>query len=232
MAYDWGMHWDSFRTETRVQQALDLALGYINFSSGTSDRSVLRSLDDLYRVIEGQKQAGDTVAVVHTWLRARLHELHTAGGPFANIDQADAVLSVWWDDLIPKWEEFHHDLLFHQTRDDIWRPFFVGRAWETILALGPPFDDPVQLVSKGISLLNDYVGYRPVAILEDRACEPYEHERIRPIPLYIADVGVAVGRYEKLISIALDILSQTNPSILSQAYFGIDLLEELALDPR
>ena len=62
--------------------------------------------------------------------------------------------------------------------------------------------------------------------------EPYVHERVRPIPLYVQDVGVAPGEYEELIVRALAILRETDPEILHQAWFDPQLVEELALDPR
>ena len=53
------------------------------------------------------------------------------------------------------------------------------------------------------------IGYRPVAVLESQQIEPYAHERVRPIPLYIQGVGVAHGPYEELIARALAILAET-----------------------
>ena len=48
--------------------------------------------------------------------------------------------------------------------------------------------------------LDDFIGHRPVAVLRTpRKIEPYEHEWVRPIPLYIRGVGVGTGRYERLI---------------------------------
>jgi hypothetical protein len=62
--------------------------------------------------------------------------------------------------------------------------------------------------------------------------EPYAHERVRPIPLYIHDVGVAPGIYAELIERAFAILANCDPEILHQAWFDPQLVEELALDPR
>src|SRR5207302_1840707 len=80
-------------------------------------------------------------------------------------------------------------------------------------------------------------GHRPIAILETRPKgEPYDHERVRPIPLYLRGAGVAWGRYQQLIEAALRLVHSLRESgagdILVEAHFDPDLLDELALDPR
>src|SRR5262249_37533758 len=74
---------------------------------------------------------------------------------------------------------------------------------------------------------------RPIAILESRPKgEPYDHERVRPIPLYIRGAGIARGPYHALLEKALEILAATDPNILSDAYFEPQMLDEFAYDPR
>src|SRR5205807_1551369 len=51
-------------------------------------------------------------------------------------------------------------------------------------------------------------------------------------PLYIREAGVAWGRYHALVGKALEILATTDASLLAEAYFDSDLLDELAFDPR
>ena len=81
--------------------------------------------------------------------------------------------------------------------------------------------------------LNDYVGYRPVAVLEnDRKVQPYPHEWCRPIPLFIRGAGVAEGVYAELISQTLDILRTVPPSLYSIAQFDLNNMVEMAIDPR
>src|SRR5262249_2889426 len=88
-------------------------------------------------------------------------------------------------------------------------------------------------VAAVLGRLNDFVGYRPIATLETRPQgEPYDHERIRPVPLFIQGPGVAWGRYRELVAQALEILSTTDPNLLSEAAFDLKLLDELALDVR
>src|SRR5690606_16344506 len=80
---------------------------------------------------------------------------------------------------------------------------------------------------------NDFVGVRPVAILEnDRKTEPYAHEYFRPIPLYIDGAGPAVGPYHDLIERTIAFFRETPAAILRDAYFDLGQLEELALDLR
>ena len=45
--------------------------------------------------------------------------------------------------------------------------------------------------------------------------EPYRHEWCRPLPLYIRDVGVAVGIYHDVVEKALEILRNTDPELLA-----------------
>ena len=61
--------------------------------------------------------------------------------------------------------EFHRDLLHHQQPWELWRPFFIGRACEAILAQGAPWNETERIIDGAIAQLNDYVGYRPTATL-------------------------------------------------------------------
>ena len=88
--------------------------------------------------------------------------------------------------MLPAYRQFHRDLLWHQSDAELWRPLFLGRAFEAILAQGGPWDETERIVAGALETLNDYIGYRPVAVLEsEQQIEPYAHERVRPIPLYV-----------------------------------------------
>src|SRR5205807_1962707 len=88
-------------------------------------------------------------------------------------------------------------------------------------------------VGGALHKLNDFVGHRPIAILETRPRgEPYDHERVRPIPLFLRGAGVAWGRYQQFVKLVLDILAEAEPAIQQEAGFDPRLLDEFALDPR
>ena len=171
--------------------------------------------------------------VLCDWLDARMTELSAACPTYRDISQARAVLTILREHLLPAYRAFHRDLLWHQSDRELWRPLFIGRALEVILSQGPPWNETKRIVERSLETLNDYLGYRPVAVLEsERPLEPYAHERVRPIPLYIKDVGVAPGIYRELLERSLNILNEIDPEIRQQAWFDPQLVEELSLDPR
>jgi hypothetical protein len=234
--------------ESKSSRAADpaaLVLGYLNFSSGAFDPAAWRALSDLYAPFEpatpqGIVERGDTVVRVGAVLRDRLAALEAAEPAFRDATQARAVLQIVFDRLLPAYRGFHADLLEHQPPGAIERPFFVMAAAQAVLATGGPWDEAVdggepsaEVVRQTIAQLNDYVGWRPVAVLENgRLSEPYPHERVRAIPLYVAGAGTAHGRYRDLVAGAIDILAAAPPALLQQADFDLALLEELAIDPR
>ena len=83
-----------------------------------------------------------------------------------------------------------------------------------------------------ITELNCYVGHRPVATLETHEMEPYAHEWISPVPLYIQGAGSCSSPYQAVVDIALEMLVDTEASLLRRACFDLDSLAELAFDPR
>ncbi len=214
-------------------------LGYLNFSSGKTDPKALQALNRLYGwAIAGSPIPGSPFAgmpawlTIQQWLQDRLVKLADEKPAFRENDQASRVLQLVWLDLLPEYIDFHRDLLFHQEPEGIFNGFFLGRAIAAVLSQGAPWDETERIVQGAIRELNDYVGYRPVAVLEGRRLEPYPHEWLRPIPLYVADVGVAYGSYYDLISQTLEILKSTAADLRHDCYFDLENLEELAFDPR
>lgn len=214
--------------------ALDDILGYINFSSGVPDPQFQRRLNEVFGLIQSREKNRD-----QDWLSLRsvldsyLADIHGTSPAFKNIDQAKTVLRLVFDEVLPAYRQHHRDLLFHQTDGVLFQAFFIARVFEAVLQRGPSWDDPGHLVEAAIGQLNDFLGHRPVAVLEsDQKIEPYPHERVRPIPLYLRGAGVAVGRYERLIERALEILNSTSSDLLDAMYFDLDMLDELAFDPR
>jgi hypothetical protein len=218
---------------------LSQVLGYLNFSSGKPDSKFLSALNRLYdqalRGSAGQYSPYTGLPpwlTLQQWLQDRLVTLQTEKAIFRESQQAKEVLHLVWLSLLPEYLDYHSDLLFHQQPEALFNGLFLGRAIEAVLQQGGPWSDLDRIVNGAINQLNDYVGYRPVAVLEGRRLEPYPHEWLRPIPLYIRDVGVAHGPYHDLISRTLDFLRSTSPSILREAQYDPQHLDELALDPR
>src|SRR5262249_55526877 len=146
--------------------------------------------------------AAEPWAVLHERLRADLAALKAAGAAaFREATQVEAVLPLLFTHLLPAYRAHHADLLGHLGERDLFGPFFVARAAEAVLAQGSPWDETERIVRGALVQLNDFVGYRPIAILETRPRgEPYDHERVRPIPLYLRGAGVACGRYHDLLA--------------------------------
>lgn len=218
-----------------LQQAAHDVLGYLNLSSGTPDARFLRQLNALFAALEAEQQPGQPWNVcerLHEQLRAEIVRARGTSAAFRETSQAEAVLDLVFARLLPAYREFHRDLLFHQPDSSLFRPFFLGRACEAVLQEGSPWDEPDRIIPAAIERLNDFIGHRPVAVLHNQRMEPYKHEWVRPIPLYIDGAGVAVGRYHDVITIALEILRNTDRDILDLAYFDLERMEELALDPR
>ncbi|HEV2972896.1 MAG TPA: hypothetical protein VGY55_23210 [Pirellulales bacterium] len=209
-------------------------LGYLNFSSGTPDPRFLRNLNVLFESIENAgTPSGESANVLYRRLTEELTALTGHSAPFADPEQARSLLRLVFEHVLPAYHEHHRDLLFHLPDGDLLRPFFVGRVAEAVLAEGPPWDETERIVAGALLRLNDFIGHRPVAVLHSsQRIEPYPHERVRPVPLFIAGAGVAVGRYHHVVAMALDLLRCTDQSVLEAAWFDPALLDELALDPR
>lgn len=221
---------DSARPRLGTAQAL---LGYLNFSNGKPDPRFQKQLDEAFTHFVARGEAEPAVALFH-WLREELQSLRSAdAAAFRDSAQVEAVLALTADALLPTYRRHHADLLGHQTERELWQPFFLARAFEAVLEQSGPWNEAERIVAGAMNRLNDFTGYRPVAILETRPRgEPYEHEKVRPIPLFLRGAGVASGPYHGLVRRALDLLERTDADLLNDAGFDPKLLDELALDPR
>jgi len=207
-------------------------LGYLNFSEGRPDPRVTRQIDDAYASL-AERGVAEPWAGLQEWLRADLASLKTTGGAFQNAAQAEAVVGLVFGQVLPEYRRFHADLLFHQGERDLFQPFFLARVLEAVLSQGGPWGEERRVVAGALRQLNDFAGHRPVAILETRPRgEPYEHEKVRPIPLYVRGAGVAHGCYHDLVAKGLELLAATHRDLLAEGGFDPQLLDELALDPR
>jgi ketosteroid isomerase-like protein len=236
------------RRECTLSTNADVAarvLGYLNFSSGAFDPAVWGGMNELYATVEGGAGAGggtgeapDAWRQVVGYLARRLDELERHAPAFRDASQARGVLRLLGDGVLPGYRQFHADLLEHQPPGGLERPYFIMSAAQVILRGGGPWPEAgtpewTPAVDAAIDQLNDYVGWRPVAVLENgRLSEPYRHERIRPIPLHLPGPGAAWGRYRGLVGAAVDILHAAPSQLLALADFDPAQLEELAIDPR
>ena len=218
--------------EEREQAVLlSSLLGWLNFSDGRPDSRWQKQFNDAYAFFAEQGEPFPWLALLEA-LTSELRELHSSAPAFRDVRQAETTLALA-NRVLPAYRKHHGDLLAHLHDRELFTPFFLVRVFETILALGASAGADEQAVANILSRLNDFVGYRPIALLETRPQgEPYDHERHRPVPLYIRGPGTAFGRYHDLISAALDILQATEPGLLREAEFDPTLLDEFALDMR
>ena len=104
--------------EVRISEE---ALGYLNFSSGVADPRFLASLNGIF---EQAVEAGGRQPVWQTaWelLEGELRRLKMASPAFKDADQAQAVLSLVRERILPGYLEFHRDLLFHQDQQTLFK---------------------------------------------------------------------------------------------------------------
>src|SRR5436853_5709591 len=112
------------RTESRA--ALQEALGYMNFSSGAPDPRFQRVVNELYGEIEDAGKTGTPRwGVLHQRMAAELRSLQGAAEAFKDVSQAEGVISLVFDHLLPAYRQHHRDLLFHQPEAALFRPFFI-----------------------------------------------------------------------------------------------------------
>jgi hypothetical protein len=209
-------------------------LGYLNFSDGRPDPRWQKQLNDAYAFFAEHGETAPWQALVD-WLRTRLRDLHMQGSAaFRDVTQAETILSLA-EGVLSAYRHHHADLLAHLDERDLFGPFFLARVFEAVLAqrAAAADEDAETMIAAVLVRLNDFVGHRPIAILETRPQgEPYDHERHRPLPLYLKGAGVAYGLYHDLIARALDILKTTDSALRAEAQFDFDLLDELAIDLR
>jgi hypothetical protein len=225
-------------TGSELPVAAERVLGYLNFATGPADDAFFAGLNALAFSLapKSKKRTPETaeplVSALAKLLRDRLATLRSSSPAFADAAQAEAVLSLVFDHVLPAYRAFHSDLLFHQDEKFLFNPFFVGRVCEAVIRQGGPWDDTQRIVRETLRALNDYIGHRPVPSLESQKTEPYPHESLRPVPYYLPGAGVSIGRYHDVFVKAIELLTTTDDDILSAAHFDPARLQELAIDPR
>ncbi|MFQ3649942.1 MAG: hypothetical protein SNJ75_06370, partial [Gemmataceae bacterium] len=207
------------RLTPAVAQSL---LGYINFSDGRPDPRWQRQLDDALA------ELGPALLPA---LQEALVQLQASGvSAFRNVQTAQAVLQRT-QEVLEAYTTFHADLLGHLRPEERLQGFFLARVIECILQLR--VTDPEVGTELILERLNDFVGHRPVALLETRPRgEAYPHEKHRPVPLFLRGAGVARGRYREVLQQAIEILQQAGEAMRAEAGFSFEQLDEIALDQR
>ncbi|HVW02941.1 MAG TPA: hypothetical protein VHB77_21455 [Planctomycetaceae bacterium] len=211
------------------RQAAQEALGYLNFSGGKPDPRFQQHLNRLTTLLGPD----DSWRRLFALLCSELQSQQASNATFQNSEQASAVLALTIDGLEPAYRRHHSDLLFHLQPQDYHNPFFLARLFEAVLQQGPPWNERERIVEGSLDLVNDFLGHRPVAVLESgRQMQPYDHERFRPFPLYITGAGAADGPWSELIVATLEQLNATPRDLLAEAQFDPTQLDEIAWDPR
>ena len=209
-------------------------IGYLNFSLAQADPRFLKNVNRLFEVLDASPDRVEpTWKALHRSLAKTLQEVCGRSDAFREVEQAEAVLGMVFDKTLPAYRQFHSDLLFHQSEQSLFQPLFIGRACEAVLQQGGPWEQSERIVTGAVAHLNDYLGHRPVAVLRtQQKIQPYAHEWVRPIPLFISGAGVGVGRYHDLVPRSLEILGDIDATLEFESMFDLSLLEELAVDPR
>lgn len=219
----------SFEVVPADAQVLREVLGHLNFSSGKRDPGFERNINRIHARFGPQAR----VQQIARLLAEELDRLSQNEPAFSDSSQATAVLELTTQRLLPAYRDHHRDLLFHLRREDFEQPFLLALMLEAVLRQGGPWTDSDRIVEGALHELNDFVGYRPVAVLEnDVRMQPYAHERYRPVPLFIRGAGVAGDRYHALISRMMQEFEHTPADLLRAAHFDLSRLQEFAVDMR
>ena len=213
------------------RQLIDRILGYLNFSSGAPDTQFLASLNQLFADVTGP---GPVWQEATEFLQRELPRLPAESADFFQIfPRPGRCCPCCGRNCCRAIRHFHADLLFHQSDAELFRPFFVGRACEAICCRGRLGKRRTASSRRLLAESERIIGYRPVAALESTRHEPYPHEWVRPIPLYIEGAGVEWGPHFEVVTTALEILQADRSAVFcGAAHFDPSLMEELACDPR
>jgi hypothetical protein len=220
---------DDQRLQADDRPVLEAILAHLNFSGGKPDPRLLANINRIW----SRLPAGNRWQSLHDELRRVVDELEGTTPVFTPADQARAVLDLALTGGLAAYREFHADLLFHLSDDDYDNPFFAGRMFEAVLSQQGPWDERDRILTGAVRHLSDFVGYRPVAVLENgRRMELYSRERIAPMPLFVAGAGVAATRYRALIERTLEFLREAPQDLLQEAYLDPDQVLEIVIDVR
>src|SRR5262249_32976400 len=148
--------------------SLQAILGYLNFSEGKADARFQKQLNDAYAAVAAAGSPTPWSGLGVT-LGEALQRLEQAGAAaFRNSTQARHILDLLFRHLLPAYRAHHADLLGHVSEAELWQPFFLARACEAVLAQRGPWAERERVIGGSLRQLNDFVGHRPVAVLENR----------------------------------------------------------------
>ncbi|MCA9067177.1 MAG: hypothetical protein KDA96_29160, partial [Planctomycetaceae bacterium] len=162
-------------------------LGYLNFSDGTPNGRFRECMNQVFL----QPDAPASPVALLDLLTTSCTKLEQSQeSAFADLSRAVRVSRYAFEQILPAYRQHHQHLLAHLKNDELFTPFFLTRVLEAALATGVPDKESEAGNRIGAALrhLNDFLGYRPVAILENgRRMQPYDHERFCAVPLYYAE---------------------------------------------
>ena len=207
-----------------AEKAVRELLAHLNFSAGTFEPKLYANCDRAAAALDGPLLAG---------LSQTLDAVAGEGPVFSDVTQARRVLTLAAERVLPGYRQHHADLLAHLPEETSAQPYFVARVLEATLRGAAAESSDEAAAEAAIGELNDFLGYRPVAVLENgRRSMPFDHERHAPLPLYVAGAGVATGPYHDVLQASLELLRQTPEDLRSASYFDLDRLDVLAVDLR
>lgn len=210
----------------------EAVFGYLNFAEGAPDLRFLGAVDRLYRRLPEDGVGRRDGRQLEGAFREGLERVRGSSPAFQDLSRAEGALDLVFGRVLPGYLDFHRDLLFHQRPETLFNGFLIARAFEAALRCETAWGEGSGAADETIRILSDFVGHRPLATLEQRRLRVDPHEKVRPIPLYVAGAGTAAGPYEPVVRIALRLLQETDDDLLQAAQFDFQSLDELAFDPR
>ena len=215
-----------------LSESLQRLAGYLNFSSGTSDPATLAAWNSVYGSATKSNPLSGPAAwlVLKDRLTETLDRLQQESPAFRDVSQAPQVGAVAVERIATGVLGLSSRLAVSSRTGGAIQRIFPRSLCRSVAVGTWGVATTKVIIDETIRRLNDFVGYRPVAMLENRRCEPYQYEFVRPIPLYVRGAGVSAGPYHHVVSLVLEILCKTNPDILMTASFDLERLEELAFD--
>src|SRR5262249_37769883 len=141
-------------------------LGYLNLSDGRPDPRWQKQLNDAFARLAAAGAERPWQALIELLLEA-LEQLHQGGGAaFRDATQARDALTVP-SELLPAYRRHHAALLAPLGDAELFGPYSLARALEAPPQPRQAEDGPPPAAAV-LARLNDFVGHRPVAILESR----------------------------------------------------------------